>query len=65
MIYLQEVEVNQRYEGKDGWTLEREAEYGGCPGSWVLRHDGRYVDHDQYRNYLTDEHNLSLTDLPW
>jgi len=67
MIYLNEVESNQRYEGQDGWTLQREGAYlcntPKVSGAWVLRQWGKYLDHDQYRYILRNRWNLSLTGI--
>jgi len=67
-IHLTEVDPNQRYEGDDGWVLQREGAYlcnvwPSIGGAWVLRHNGVYVYHDQYRTTIANLHGLALTDL--
>lgn len=63
-LEFREVDHNT-YVNDEGWTLEREE--GASPAGnqfgrrWVLRDpDGEYVDHDQYRNDLAEEHDLIL-----
>lgn len=69
MIRLYETSPNERYEGMDGWTLQREKAFA-CGESmdsyaWVLRLRGNYIDHDQFRILLCQRHpRLELIDLP-
>ena len=64
---LTEVVENQHYEGRiDDSVVTLMREEGETPngnqfaGRWVLRIDGEYIDHDQYRYDLAAAHNLIL-----
>lgn len=53
------------YESEHGHTLRREGGESpdGIPfrSRWVFRNpEGKYIDHDQYRNDLAEEYHLNL-----
>ena len=65
MTILRETKDDERYESSCGrFVVARE--YGKTPngnpinGRWVYRTDGHYVDHNQYRNDLAEQHHLEL-----
>jgi hypothetical protein len=53
---------NQIYNSDCGYSMRREkGSHEGIPfnNRWVLRDSsGKYIDHDQYRNDLTERHNM-------
>jgi hypothetical protein len=66
---LLEQEFDKLYVGVvDDNEITLEREHGKSPngndfgGVWVLRVDGEYIDHDQYRSDLCERRNLQLKD---
>ena len=65
---LVEVTDDEHYEGQvddSAVTMMRERtgeSPNGNPfnGRWVLRVDGEYIDHDQYRSDLAERYNIYL-----
>ena len=58
---------DQHYEGQaDDSAVTLMREHGKSPngnpfgGRWVLRVDGVYIDHDQYRTDLAERYNIYL-----
>jgi hypothetical protein len=53
---------NQIYISECGFSMRREK--GNTPNGnsfnnfWVLRKEGQYIDHDQYRNDLVERHGM-------
>jgi hypothetical protein len=53
---------NQVYISECGYSMRREK--GKTPNGnelnnrWVLRHNGNFIDFDQYRNDLAERHNM-------
>jgi len=65
ILYEQDKEGEEWYRSFDH-SFRMEREYGQSPdgnplkGSWVLRSDGTYMDHDQYRYDLAARHDMQL-----